>query len=276
MDVVNELSKDLGTYNPDVFKWVTNILTTSTLQTGLYIMGIIFILEIADMYEQANTANGGVMTVKMFQNLAFKFSFAGLMVSGSTIIMQFILLISNGLTSLIGVNSGGALNILTNILPKVVAPPGTGIAGSVLAIITNPDKLILSMVLWVVGIVVQLVAYILIWVILYLRFFEMYLLFVFSPIPMASFASKKYQNIGENYLKVFAAYAFQSSVILVVMGIYSIFAKTAITIEIPKNGILSTGDGLTGFLAGIVYALVFLVTLVRTLSVSKRFFGVGM
>ncbi len=275
MDLVNEFSKDLGSYNPDVFKWVTKILTTSTLQTGLYIMGIIFLIEVAGMYEQANTSNGGVMTVKMFQNLAFRFAFAGLMVTGSTYMLQFILLIANGLTSLIGANSDGTFNIMTNIIPKIVAPPDSGIVGSVIAIITNPEKLVMSILLWVVGIITQLIAYIMIWVILYLRFFEMYLLYVFVPIPSASFASKKYENIGQNYFKIFCAYAFQSTVILVVMGIYSWFAKTAIVIEVPKSGIVSMGEGMAGFLSGIVYAIVFLITLWRTLSISKRLFGVG-
>lgn len=275
MDLVSELSKDLGSYNADVFKWVTKILTTSTLQTGIYIMGIVFLIEVAGMYEQANTSNGGVMTVKMFQNLAFRFAFAGLMVAGSTLMFQFILLIANGLTSLIGANSDGALNVLTNVMPKIVAPPDTGIVGTVIAIISSPEKLVMSMLLWVIGIITQLIVYLMVWVIIYLRFFELYLLYVFAPIPSASFASKKFENIGISYFKVFGAYAFQSTVILVVMGIYSWFAKTAIVLKVPEGGIIKMDDGMTGFLSGIVYALVFVITLWRTLSISKRLFGVG-
>lgn len=275
MDLVSDLSKDLGSYNADVFKWVTKILTTSTLQTGLYIMGIILLIEIAGMYEQANASNGGIVTLKMYQNIAVRFAFAGLMVTGSTVMLQFILLIANGLTSLIGANSDGAFNVWTNIIPKIVAPPDSGIVGSVIAIISNPQKLVMSILLWLVGIAVQMVAYLMIWVILYLRFFEMYILYVFSPIPFASFASKKYENIGQNYFKIFGAYAFQSTVILVVMGIYSWFAKTAIVIKVPEGGILTMDEGMTGFLSGIVYAVVFLITLWRTLSISKRLFGVG-
>ena len=88
MDLVSELSKSLQDYNSEAFTWVTKIIATSTLKVGLYIMGVLLLIELATMFEKMNNSSNGIITVRMWTNVIMRFPFAGVMVSGSWAILQ--------------------------------------------------------------------------------------------------------------------------------------------------------------------------------------------
>lgn len=281
MDLVSELSKSLQDYNSEAFTWVTKIIATSTLKVGLYIMGVLLLIELATMFEKMNNASNGIITVRMWTNVIMRFTFAGVMVSGSWAILQFVLLISNGLTKLIGANGGNSFDILTNMIPNLPTPSTDLLSniGNIINLLLNPTGALTQaigfLVLLLLGLIVQLIAYLMVWVIIYLRFFQMYMMYVMAPIPMASFASSEHKQIGINYIKRFGAYAFQSAIILIVMALYSIFTKATLALSIPTGGMMAIFSAATQLLAGIVQAVVFIVLIWQTLSASKSLFGIG-
>ncbi|WP_143069095.1 hypothetical protein [Lactococcus garvieae] len=253
------------------------VIAGATLKTAIYIVGVLFLLEVIGLFEKANTTNDGLMTFKMFQGTGVRFVLALAAVAMPTVIFNFILLIANGLVHLVGSNSGNSFDVLNSMIPVIPEPSGIGeLFGEILNAITNPQGLFLGVVLYLIGLIIQLLAYVGVWVIIYLRFFEMFVMLILAPIPMASVASLEHRSIAVNYVKRFSAYAFQSVVILVVMGLYSIFSKAAITsMVLPSGGMFSALKSDVTFLSGLIYAVVFVIALFGTIRKSNQLFGIG-
>ena len=77
--------------------------------------------------------------------------------------------------------------------------------------------------------VVQFLIYILsalIFVIVYARMIEIYLMVSLAPIPFATFGNKEQSMIGQNYLRSLFALGFQGFLIMVCVGIYAVLIQS--------------------------------------------------
>lgn len=77
--------------------------------------------------------------------------------------------------------------------------------------------------------VVQLCSMILsvvIFVIVYGRMVEIYLMTSLAPIPFATFANREQSQIGQNYLRSLIALGFQGFLIMICVGIYAVLVQT--------------------------------------------------
>lgn len=272
MNLVDTFSQNLGDYNQDTLNWVNGIVTNATTSVGVYIVGLLLMFEIVKIYEKANFSNNGNITVKMFQGIAFRTALAGIMVAGSSTFLNFLMLIARGFVKLISSNASGALDVIS--VPSVQAPDSVldGLAG-LASLVTNPANAIGYGVAYVIGLLVSLIAYIMIAVIVLMRFFQLYIMMALAPLPMASFASEEHSHIGKDYLKRIGAYAFQPAVILIVMGVYHYLANISINLA-DASGMLSGMDGMAEMLKGIVLGIVFIITLWQTHRMSSQLFGV--
>ena len=110
--------------------------------------------------------------------------------------------------------------------------------------------------------VVQFLIYILaalIFVIVYARMIEIYLMVSLAPIPFATFGNKEQSMIGQNYLRSLCALGFQGFLIMVCVGIYAVLIST----------IAFTTD-IIGSLWGVMgYTILLAFTLFKTGAVSK-------
>ncbi|WP_407281550.1 hypothetical protein [Lactococcus formosensis] len=213
------------------------------------------------------------------------FSFARWLISMAlasmgVMIFVFILQISTGGVNLFN-QHGGTVNesIINSLIPKIDFPKDPlSFLGEIFGMLTNPgallSKAVTGLIMYVFCLVAQLIAVTSVYIIIYIRFFQLYLLAFLSPIPMASIASKEYESIGITYIKTGFAYAFQTIVILAVMRLFSFFAKPTFDV----SGSLSSISGLSGWgdaLGSLVYAIAYIVVIWQTLSISKKLFGVG-
>ncbi|BAO08505.1 hypothetical protein HMPREF9498_01424 (plasmid) [Enterococcus mundtii QU 25] len=112
MDLVEALTQNMGDFSQSTLNWVNNIVAKSTREVGLYLVGILLILEIAKMFEKANSSNAGIVTLKMFQGLSFRAALGGIMVTFSSVMLNFILSIGIGMANLISRNARGLLMYL--------------------------------------------------------------------------------------------------------------------------------------------------------------------
>jgi hypothetical protein len=275
MDLVQTLTQSMGQYSQSTLNWVNNIVSSATLSVGLYMVGILLVLDIAKMFEKANASNGGTMTLKMFQGLAFRAALGAGMVGLSSVILKFILLMGIGFANLISQNAKGAFDVLS--LPTVeMSTDMLSILGNLIEAFLNPDavlrKAIMVLLLMIVGSLVTLGAFVMVWVIVMLRFFQLYIMLALMPIPMASFSSEEHDHIGKTYLKKILAYAFQPAAIMLVFGIYHFFSK--ITIDLTGLGNpLDMGMEIV-FLKNLILAIVFIIVLWQTHKKSSELFGV--
>lgn len=275
MDLVEALTQNMGDFSQSTLNWVNNIVAKSTREVGLYLVGILLILEIAKMFEKANSSNAGIVILKMFQGLSFRAALGGIMVTFSSVMLNFILSIGIGMANLISRNARGAFDVFN--LPSVEVPTDTlSILGELIGALLNPTEAlrrgIMVLLLVVVGALVTLAAYVMVWVIVMLRFFQLYVMLALMPVPMASFASEEHDNIGKGYLKRILAYAFQPAVIMVVFGVYHFLSS--IVLDLTGLGNPMNLDMEVQFFQNLILAIVFIIVLWQTHKKSSEMFGV--
>lgn len=110
--------------------------------------------------------------------------------------------------------------------------------------------------------VVQFLMYILsalIFVIVYARMIEIYLMVSLAPIPFSTFGNREQSMIGQNYLRSLFALGFQGFLIMVCVGIYAVLIQSvAFTTDI------------IGSLWGVMgYTILLAFTLFKTGAVAK-------
>ena len=110
--------------------------------------------------------------------------------------------------------------------------------------------------------IVQFLIYLLsalIFVIVYARMIEIYLMVILAPIPFATFGNREQSMIGQNYLRSLFALGFQGFLIMVCVGIYAVLIQSvAFTTDI------------IGSLWGVMgYTVLLAFTLFKTGAVAK-------
>ena len=102
-----------------------------------------------------------------------------------------------------------------------------------------------------------------IFVIIYARMIEIYLMTSLAPIPLATFGNKEQSQIGQNYLRSLAALAFQGFLIIVCVGIYAVLVQN-----------LAFSTDISDSIWGIVgYTILLCFTLFRTGALARSVFS---
>ena len=120
--------------------------------------------------------------------------------------------------------------------------------------------------LWFTTLFVSLLNQILsicIFLVIYGRMIEIYLVTSMAPIPMATMMNREWGNTGQNYLRSVFALAFQGFLIMVCVGIYAVLIRT-----------ISLGTDLAAAMWGCVgYTVLLCFALFKTGSLSKSIFA---
>ncbi len=102
-----------------------------------------------------------------------------------------------------------------------------------------------------------------IFVIVYARMIEIYLITSLAPIPLATFGNKEQSQIGQNYLRSLAAVAFQGFLIIVCVGIYAVLVHD-----------LAISTDISSSIWGIVgYTVLLCFSLFKTGTLAKSIFS---
>lgn len=103
-----------------------------------------------------------------------------------------------------------------------------------------------------------------IFIIVYGRMIEIYLLTSLAPIPIATLSNREFGGMGQNYFKSLCAVGFQGFLIMVCVAIYAVMVQS----------ISTSGDGVFGAIwAAMGYTLLLCFTLFKTGSLAKAVFG---
>ena len=104
---------------------------------------------------------------------------------------------------------------------------------------------------------------VLIFVIVYGRMIEIYLMVSLAPIPFATFGNREQSQIGQNYLRSLAALGFQGFLIMICIGIYAVLVQNIVFTE----HIIASIWGVLG------YTVLLCFTLFKTGSLAKSVFS---
>ena len=102
-----------------------------------------------------------------------------------------------------------------------------------------------------------------IFIVIYGRMIEIYLMTSLAPIPFATFGNREQSQIGQNYLRALFALGFQGFLILICVGIYAVLVQG-----------LTVTDNIFGSIMMILgYTVLLCFTLFKTGSLSKTIFS---
>ena len=117
------------------------------------------------------------------------------------------------------------------------------------------QSLLIHVTMWAINIVI--------FVIVYGRMIEIYLLTSLAPIPIATLSNRELGSTGQNYLKSLLALGFQAFLIMVCVGIYAVLVQN-----------IAVGDDITvAIWECLGYTVLLCYTLFRTGSLAKSLFG---
>ena len=119
--------------------------------------------------------------------------------------------------------------------------------------------------LWFQSLIVQVTLMVLskvIFVIVYGRMIEIYLMTSLAPIPFSTFGNKEASHVGQNYFRSIAALGFQGFLIMICVGIYAVLVQSIAFGSDPVSAIW----GVMG------YTILLCFTLFKTGSLAKSIF----
>ena len=102
-----------------------------------------------------------------------------------------------------------------------------------------------------------------IFVVIYGRMIEIYLVTSIAPIPMATMVNREWGSMGQNYLRSLLALAFQAFLIIVCVGIYAVLIRNIATGTDIMNAIWTCMG----------YTVLLCFTLFKTGSLAKSIFN---
>ena len=117
------------------------------------------------------------------------------------------------------------------------------------------QTLLVSMISWILSVCI--------FIIVYGRMIEVYLVTSLGPIPLATMANREWGQMGQNYLRSLFALAFQAFLIIVCVAIYAVLVQT-ISVE---------SDVIAAIWTCIGYTVLLCFTLFKTSSLSKAVFS---
>lgn len=104
---------------------------------------------------------------------------------------------------------------------------------------------------------------IIIFVIVYGRMIEIYLMVSLAPIPFSTFGNREQSSVGQNYLRSLFAIGFQGFLIMICVGIYAVLVQS-----------IAFSDDIIGSIWGVMgYTVLLCFTLFKTGTLAKGVFS---
>ncbi len=252
---VGQIAGDVGTtpasFSPAVFSLIRNISESVILPIAGLILTFIACYELIQMIiEHNNLAN---FETWIFFKWIFK-TFVAVMLISNTFnitmavfdVAQHVISQSGGLISGSTAVDAAALEAMQDTLEAMDIGPLLGLY--LQTFIVQVTMMALSAVIFVI---------------VYGRMIEIYMMVSLAPIPFATFGNREQSHMGQNYLKSLFALGFQGFLIMICVGIYAVLIQS-----------LTLSDDIIASIWGIVgYTVLLCFTLFKTGSLAKSVLG---
>ena len=252
---VGQIAGDVGTtpanFSPAVFSMIRNISESVILPIAGMVLTFIACYELIQMLiEHNNLANFETWT---FFKWVFKTFLAVTLISNTFNITMAVFDVAQKVIS----RSGGLISGSTSVSDATLAAMQATLEGMDLGPLLG-----LYLQTFVVQ-VTMLALSAIIFVIVYGRMVEIYLMVSLAPIPFATFGNHEQSHTGQNYLRSLFALGFQGFLIMICVGIYAVLIQN-----------LSFSDNIISSIWGVMgYTVLLAFTLFKTGSLAKSVFA---
>ena len=245
--IATEVGMTLSTFSPAIFNMIKNLSENVIMPIAGLILTFIACYELIQLViSHNNLAN---FETWIFFKWVFKTFVAVTLITNTMNITMAVFDVAHHVVSQAGDIITGSTAIDASTLATMQSNLEAMEVGELLGI-------------FLMSFIVQFLVYILsalIFVIVYARMIEIYLMVSLAPLPFATFGNKEQSMIGQNYLRSLFALGFQGFLIMVCVGIYAVLIQS-----------IAFSSDIIGTLWGIVgYTILLAFTLFKTGSVAK-------
>lgn len=252
---VGEIAVQVGTtpaaWNAGVFSLIRQISETVILPIARLILTFVATYELIQMLIDRNNLHD--IDTWLFFKWIFKTAAAILILSNTFNIVNAVFDVSQ---SVIARSSGiiqGSTDITPGMLDTLEATLETMGLGELLGLFMQ--SMLIGFTMTALNIII--------FVLVYGRMLEIYMLTSLAPIPVATLSNREVGQMGQNYLKSLFAVGFQGLLILLCVGIYGVLVQ----------GISTSGDPIGAIWGCVGYTVLLCFMLFKTGSISKSIFG---
>ena len=253
---VGEISTQVGTtpqaWNSGVFSMVQNLSETVIVPIAGAILAFVMTLELIQLITDKNNLHD--VDTWMFFKWIFKTACAILIVTTTWNIVMGVFDV--------------AQSVVNNAAGVIISDASIDIS----SVVTDMEARLMEMDLgplfglWFQSLFVGITMWALticIFIIVYGRMVEIYLVTSVAPIPMATMLNREWGQMGQNYLRSLFALGFQAFLIIICVGIYAVLVQN-IALESDISAAIWTCMG---------YTVLLCFTLFKTGSLAKSVFN---
>lgn len=201
-------------WNSGIFNMIQNLSNNVILPLAGAILAVVMTLELIQLITDRNNLND--VDTWMFFKWVFKSAAAVLIVSNTwTIVMG----IFDAAQSVVN----GAAGVMIENTSIDISSVVTDLESRLIEMDVGPllglwfQSLFVGICTWAITICI--------FIVIYGRMIEVYLVTSVAPIPMATMANREWGQMGQNYLRTLLALGFQAFLIMVCVAIYSVLVQ---------------------------------------------------
>ncbi len=253
---VGEISVQVGTtpqaWNGSIYSMIRNLSDSVILPIAGAILAFVMTLELIQLITDKNNMHD--VDTWMFFKWVFKTACAVLIVSNTWTIVMGVFDVAQGVVS----RAGGLIAADTSInLDSLVV----NLEDRLMEMDIGPlfglwfQSLFVGITMWALTICI--------FIIVYGRMIEIYLVTSVAPIPMATMCNREWGQMGQNYLRSLFALGFQAFLIIICVAIYAVLVRN-IAVDTDISKAIWTCMG---------YTVLLCFTLFKTGSLAKSVFN---
>ena len=223
-NIVGQVGMTPQAWNGGIFTMIQNLSNNVILPIAGAILAIVVTLELIQLITDKNNLND--VDTWMFFKWVFKSACAVLIVSNT---WNIVMGIFDATLSVVGSAAGLVAGNTSINISSVV----TDLEARLEAMELGPlfglwfQSLFVGICTWAITICI--------FIVIYGRMIEVYLVTSVAPIPMATMANREWSQMGQNYLRALLALGFQAFLIVVCVAIYAVLLQNiAMDADISK------------------------------------------
>lgn len=251
-EIAGEVGMTPSAWNGGVFSMIHNLSETVIIPIAGVILTFVMCYELIQMVMEKNNMHD--IDTFMFFKWIFKTFVAVMIITNTFNIVMAIFDLSQHVVS-------GAAGV-------IISDTSIDITSVIVDMETRLMEMELGPLfgLWLQSMFVGLTMHVLsicIFIVIYGRMIEIYLMTSVAPIPFATMSNKEWGSMGQNYLKSLFALGFQAFLIMVCVGVYAVLVQSIAT-DTDIMGAIWTCVG---------YTVLLCFTLFKTGSLAKSIFN---
>jgi len=250
-EIATQVGMSPGAFHPGVFSLIRTLSETVVLPIAGLILTFVATYELIQLIIEKNNLND--FDTWIFFKWFFKTSMAVMILSNTFNIVMAVFDVAQSVINSAGGLISGSTAVNMSMMATLEAELMTMSVGALLGLWLQSFFIGITMI----------AINICIFIIVYGRMIEIYLLTSLAPIPFATLSNREFGGMGQHYLKSLCAVAFQGLLILVCVGIYAVLVQG-----------IATGGDLINRLWGLVgYTVLLCFSLFKSSTLSKSIFA---